>query len=104
MNNNQHITMPTRYEIQCPNCGGALVIPASNKKELQEFWKNCMDNKDSFCCPACQYVFQGLLEKCNFPAEDDWGKVVDVDGSRFKDAQKRLDRLFAASNEPQYLC
>lgn len=96
------MTTPTRYEIQCPNCGCALVIPANNQEELRVFWENHRSCNACFGCPSCQHTFRGLLGKCSAEV-DRWEQVVDIDGSRFDDAQKRLDKLFAVSNEPQYL-
>ena len=93
--------MTDRYEIQCPRCGGALVIPANNDAELQEFWKSCEGAK--FLCPGCGKTFRGLCEKTDFPIEDEWGITVDKNGSRFGRADKLRRELFEKQRDPYLL-
>jgi len=91
-----------RYEIQCPGCSCALVLPANNDEEVQEFWRMHRESGLAFHCYRCGRVFEGLLERMGNP-DDDWGIMVDKNGSRFDIARKRLDELFEVAKGPQYL-
>lgn len=92
----------TTYEIQCPHCGGALVVPANNSDELQEFWKEHQESGLDFYCPGCRNSFKGLCEQPRH-SEDVWENVVDVNGARFNAAQKRLNKLFELARGYNYL-
>ena len=90
------------YEIQCPNCSRALVIPAHTPEELQEYWQHHQNSGLDFYCPACQSPFKGLCQKMTHP-EKQWPVIVDINGSRFNYHSERLDRLFKNLKEPGYL-
>jgi phage terminase large subunit GpA-like protein len=90
--------MPDRYEIQCPHCGGALVLPANNDEEVRAFWESCQDME--FLCPSCRQTFRGLCEKTDFPQEAAWGITVDKNGSRFNRSEKLRLKLFEMSRDP----
>ena len=90
------------YEVQCPNCGIALVVSANTQEELNEFFANHTESGLDFDCPKCQNAFKGL---CAEPKHNVgvWNVIIDKDGCRFNYARERLDKLFEDQRQPGYL-
>lgn len=87
------------YEIQCPNCGRALVIPANTYDELNAFFANHTESGLEFYCPGCRNAFKGLCEEPKHNL-DVWDVIIDKDGSRFNAARERLNKLFEDAKQP----
>lgn len=94
------MNMPNRYEIRCPNCGSALVVPADTDKECAQILTH-FHKVGEFHCPACRHNFQGLGNVPNPVAP--WRPLVDKNGASFNFAKELLDAHFERATQHQYL-